>query len=257
MGLVVRRPHAGWCHSGRSAPTLVWDTSSDDPPRVLKAQLAVAALAFAPDNTRLACARVDRVIEVWDATAAARNHVLSPPEGSTQSMARLLAWSPDALVSKEKFSGRMHWHVEFRLPPREARASRRSAEGFVLLPGGYRVRIADSRGQPADQRSSCGAIFDRYAPAEDAARAPGTWQSFDLVLDPPVCAERKPTVPAKLSVRLNNLPLHRDVPVTPDAGLREPAPCEPGPLVLGDAGDKVQFRNVWLLPLGEHDPAID
>jgi hypothetical protein len=161
------------------------------------------------------------------------------------------------LMSKKTFGGRFRLHVEFRVKPRE-KPDALPPEGHVSVQGRYRVQITDSRGRPLDARTSCGAIYTLAAPrGGDAARRAGAWQSFDLALDPPAVEGQQVKRPARLSVWHNDFNVHDRVEVRPTPGALDARVGEPGPVVLYDGGGQVEFRNVWLRPLKEGEPARD
>jgi hypothetical protein len=56
------------------------------------------------------------------------------------------------LVSREKFTGSFRLHVEFRLPPRAEPETPGTAKSGILVQGRYLLPIANSDGQPLDER---------------------------------------------------------------------------------------------------------
>ena len=88
------------------------------------------------------------------------------------------------------------------------------------------------------------------APSANACKAPLVWQSFDVDFTAPVYEgeqEGEGRPPERVH---NGVKIHDDVPLTgPTAGGLPGDPSQPGPILLQDHGDPVQFRNVWLLPL--------
>ena len=55
-------------------------------------------------------------------------------------------------------------------------------------------------------------------------------------------------VPAKLTTRLNDVPLYFNHDLRPTVSAHDQAVGTPGPIVLQGSADGVEFRNVWLVP---------
>ncbi|WAC14292.1 family 16 glycoside hydrolase [Dyadobacter pollutisoli] len=85
----------------------------------------------------------------------------------------LLGNAGTALTTKLKASD-MRLYVEFNVSP--------GAEGNLVLPGGQKVRISDS----SKQQGAAGAATSGYVgqfPTQNAAKAPGLWQTIELSYD--------------------------------------------------------------------------
>jgi hypothetical protein len=153
------------------------------------------------------------------------------------------------LMTEEKFGGAFRLHVEFRVPymPR-ARGEARGNSG-IYIQGRYEVQILDSYGLKSG-RTDCGAIFGQVAPAVNACKAPTIWQSFDIEFVAPKCEDGKQLEPARMTVYHNGVKIHDNVKLANPTQLAlRGDPCMPGPILLQDHGNPVQFRNIWLLPL--------
>lgn len=156
--------------------------------------------------------------------------------------------------------GDVEAHVEFTV-------SKGSNSG-VYFCGRYEIQVLDSFGKAEAHYSDCGGIYQRWdpkrgkgkegyeghAPKVNASKAPGEWQSFDVVFRAPrVGADGKKTANAKfVKVVHNGQLIHENVEVTGTtrAGAWEdekPA----GPIMLqGDHGP-VAFRNFRVKKLAE------
>ena len=119
----------------------------------------------------------------------------------------------------------------------------------VYVQGRYEVQVLDSYGLQS-QNNDCGAIYGVAAPKENACKAPTVWQSYDIDFTAPVFKDGKKVEPARMTVRHNGVLIHDNVAIPVDnttAGLGGD-PSQPGPLMLQDHGNPVQFRNVWVVP---------
>jgi hypothetical protein len=154
------------------------------------------------------------------------------------------------IITRRSFGGHFKLHVEFRVPYMpEAQGQARGNSG-VYVQGRYEVQILDSYGLKS-KADDCGAIYGVAAPSVNACKAPTVWQSYDIDFHSPQCEDGKKVAPARITVWHNGVKIHDDVKITKDnttAGLGGDS-CTPGPIMLQDHGNPVQFRNIWLLPL--------
>ena len=148
-------------------------------------------------------------------------------------------------IYTEQAFGDCEVHVEFMVP--------KSSNSGVYLMGQYEVQVLDSFGKPDDKLSAgdLGGIYNTRAPSINASKAPGEWQSFDIVFRAPrFDANGKKTENAKfVSVKLNGKEIHKDVEVKgPTGGQLDGGEKPTGPILLqGDHGI-VAFRNLTVKP---------
>jgi rubredoxin len=155
------------------------------------------------------------------------------------------------IITKQKFDGHFKLHVEFRVPYMPKAKGQARGNSGVYVQGRYEVQILDSYGLES-KKDDCGAIYEVAAPKTNACKAPTVWQSYDIEFYSPKCENGKKVEPARMTVFHNGVKIHEDVKIPVDntrAGL-EGDPCQPGPIMLQDHGNPVQFRNVWLMPMG-------
>ncbi|MDB6135271.1 MAG: hypothetical protein JWM59_3514 [Verrucomicrobiales bacterium] len=145
-------------------------------------------------------------------------------------------------------------HVEFCVP--------QGSNSGIYMQGRYEVQIFDSFGKKDIAFSDCGGLYERpekgvgfqgKAPALNASKAPGEWQTFDIEFRAPrFDSAGKKTENAKfLKVTLNGKVIHENVEVdgpTRSAHFNDEKPL--GPLMLqGDHGP-VAFRNLKIKTAG-------
>lgn len=156
------------------------------------------------------------------------------------------------IMTKKKFDGHYKLHVEFRVPYMPDASGQGRGNSGVYNQGRYEVQILDSYGLKS-QDNDCGGIYKVASPLVNACKAPTVWQSYDIDFRAPVFENGKRIKPAQISVIQNGTPIHENVAIKLDntvAGLGGD-PSKPGPIMLQDHGNPVQYRNIWLLPLSD------
>lgn len=155
--------------------------------------------------------------------------------------------------------GDVEAHVEFCVP--------KGSNSGVYFMARYEIQVFDSRGVEHPKYSDCGGIYQRWndkepdpkkrgyeghAPRVNASRAPGEWQSFDVVFRAPrFDAGGKKTANAKfIKVVHNGKVIHENVEVTGPTRASTFNDEKPsGPLMLqGDHGP-VAYRNLRIKKL--------
>lgn len=157
------------------------------------------------------------------------------------------------LYTREAF-GDCQLHVEFAEPDPPKDDDQNRGNSGVFLQGLYEVQVLDSYRNPTYPDGQAAALYGQFPPLVNASRAPGRWQSYDIVFHGPrFDAAGHLTRPARVSV------LHNGVLVQDDAELtgptahhqRPPYSAQPQrlPLALQDHGAPVRYRNLWIREL--------
>jgi hypothetical protein len=165
--------------------------------------------------------------------------------------------------TSKTFSGKFKLHVEFRVPYMPDKAGQARGNSGVYVQGRYEVQVLDSYGVKKPGMGDCGAIYGVSVPRVNACKAPTVWQSYDIEFTTPKYDGGKLTAPGRMTVYHNGVKIQDDVrlvtkgkdgkevPVTNTTAGMGGDPSKPGPIMLQDHGDPVQYRNVWLLPIKE------
>jgi sugar phosphate isomerase/epimerase len=161
------------------------------------------------------------------------------------------------LLSKQEF-GDVRAHIEFLVP--------KDSNSGVYFMGRYEIQVFDSWQKTGEYPGiECGGIYERWdesrepkgfeghSPRVNASKAPGQWQSFDVVFRAPRFdkAGRKIANARFERVVHNGVLVHSDVVLTGPTRASAYEDEKPvGPLMLqGDHGP-VAYRNIWLAPAG-------
>lgn len=156
------------------------------------------------------------------------------------------------IVTKDQFSGHFKLHAEFRVPYMPTAKGQSRGNSGIYLQGRYEVQVLDSYGLDS-QMDDCAAIYSIAKPLVNACKAPTVWQTYDIEFHAPVFQEGKKKEPAWISVWHNGVKVHEKVSLATD-NTRSGAggdPSTPGPVLLQDHGNPVQFRNLWLVQIGK------
>jgi hypothetical protein len=154
------------------------------------------------------------------------------------------------IITKVRFDGHFKLHVEFRVPYMPTATGQARGNSGVYVQGRYEVQVLDSYGLDSKD-NDCGAIYGVAKPLVNACKAPTVWQSYDIDFTAPKVVGGKKAEPARISVLHNGIKIHNDVKITTDnttAGLGGD-PSKPGPILLQEHGNPVQFRNIWLVQI--------
>ncbi|MGV9391240.1 family 16 glycoside hydrolase [Streptomyces olivaceus] len=142
-------------------------------------------------------------------------------------------------------------HAEFRVPllPPDVTGQDRGNSG-IYLQDRYELQILDSYGDTTPDTNEAGAIYLKKAPDTNAATAPETWQTYDVVFRAARYDENgAKTADARVTVVWNGKKVHDDVALDgPTASGRAETPAA-GAIRLQDHGNRVRFRNITVEPL--------
>jgi hypothetical protein len=134
----------------------------------------------------------------------------------------------------------------------------------VYFLGRYEIQVFDSWGVTQPKHGDCGGIYQRWddrrepkgfeghPPRVNASRAPGQWQSFDVLFRAPRfdASGRKTDNACFIKVIHNGVVVHENVELTGPTRaslFQDEKPV--GPLMLqGDHGP-VAYRNIWIVSL--------
>ena len=158
------------------------------------------------------------------------------------------------IYSKQAF-GDSQVHVEWASPEWAGDTFDPGNSG-VFLAALYEVQIIDSVHSKIYADGQAAAMYGQYPPLVKVCRAPGQWQTYDIVFrDARFDAASKLLRPAIVTVFYNGVLVQDHVELTGPTAHHQRPPYQPHParmpLRLQDHNYKVRFRNIWVRELGE------
>lgn len=159
--------------------------------------------------------------------------------------------------TRESF-GDVQLHLEFREPdPPTGKGQMRGNSGVIFM-GLYEIQILDSFENPTYADGQASAIYGWRPPLVNASRAPGEWQTYDILFQRPrFGAAGKTLKPAFVTVFHNGVVTQANQMILGKTGWRTlptySAHADALPLVLQDHGSSVSFRNIWVRRLDTGD----
>lgn len=162
-----------------------------------------------------------------------------------------------SIMTVDEF-GDFQLHLEFATPKKVEGSSQGRGNSGVIIYGKYEVQVLDSYQNPTYPDGQVGAMYGQFPPLVSAPKAPGEWQSYDIVFETARWdAQGNLTKKASVTVFLNGVLLHNrkefNGPVL-HRGVAAYAPHPPkGYIELQDHHNPTRFRNIWIRSIGEYD----
>ena len=253
--------------------THAWGVHDDNRPPVKK---VVADEGKAPSDAKvLFDGTAESIAANWcDANGKPTKWVLDP-KGELISVQ-----GAGYIFTKDRFSD-FQLHVEWAAPTGYDASVTGQARGNsgVFLMGNYEIQVLDSYETDADapggnknpnySDGQAGAAYGQNPPLVNPCRAPGVFNSYDIVFHAPIeTAEGVVKRPATVTVLFNGVVVQDhwlfDGPTgwreratyartTSDTGLKR---TEKMPIAFQDHGNPVHFRNVWVRELGRPEDNV-
>ncbi|HTF94602.1 MAG TPA: DUF1080 domain-containing protein [Cellvibrio sp.] len=162
------------------------------------------------------------------------------------------------IKTKESFCD-VQLHIEWKTPtqvtsddgkPLESQGRNNSG---VFLQERYEVQVLDSYNNKTYPNGQAGSIYKQSIPLVNAARAPGEWQTYDIIFTAPKFdSSQKLTSPGYVTVLHNGVLVQNHFEIqgaTEWIGKPVYKAHDCAPLRLQDHGNPVSFRNVWVRKL--------
>jgi hypothetical protein len=158
------------------------------------------------------------------------------------------------ITTREEF-GDCQLHIEWATPAEVKGEGQERGNSGVFLMDRYEVQVLDSYKNKTYYHGQAGAIYNQYAPLVNASRAPGEWQSYDIIFKAPKFDEQgKVTERARITVLHNGVLIQNNVEIYGntwhDRAALYIAHGPKAPLKLQDHGNPLRYRNIWIRQLG-------
>jgi Domain of Unknown Function (DUF1080) len=144
-------------------------------------------------------------------------------------------------------------HVEWAAPTKAEGESQGRGNSGVFLMGLVEVQVLDNYNNPTYADGFAGSVYGQNPPLANALRAPGEFQTYDIVFRRPIYKDGQQLDPGSVTVFLNNVLVQDHTLLqggTGHMGRSKPGPFpDAGPLKLQDHGNPVRYRNIWYRPL--------
>ncbi len=154
--------------------------------------------------------------------------------------------------SKEEFSD-CQLHIEWSAPSKVEGNSQGRGNSGVFLMGQVEVQVLDNYNNPTYPDGSASSIYGINPPLANPLRAPGEWQTYDIIFRRPIFKDGKELDPGYITVFVNGVLTQDHTPLEGGGGhMKRSSPRafpEKGPLKLQDHGNPVRYRNIWYRPL--------
>ncbi len=150
-------------------------------------------------------------------------------------------------------------HVEWASPSKVEGVGQGRGNSGVFLMGSYEIQVLDSyetdpskspNPNPNYADGQASAVYAENPPLVNASRAPGAWQTYDIVFHQPIWKDGQLVHPGSVTVFHNGVLTQDHWEMEGLTTHRSRRPLAPHatrlPLEFQDHGNPVRFRNVWI-----------
>jgi hypothetical protein len=146
-------------------------------------------------------------------------------------------------------------HVEWASPNPPEGSDQEPGNSGVYLMSLYEIQVLDSFRNQTYPDGQAAAVYCQYPPLVNASRAPGEWQSYDIIFHDARFIAGALREPAFVTLLHNGVLAQDHVALTGPTDYMKRPPYKPHasklPLLLQDHGQPVRFRNIWIRELKE------
>ncbi|UCC22967.1 MAG: DUF1080 domain-containing protein [Planctomycetota bacterium] len=154
--------------------------------------------------------------------------------------------------TKQSF-GSCQLHVEWATPAKVTGESQDSGNSGVYLMSKYEVQVLNTYGNRTYADGMAGAMYGQNPPLVNVCRAPGEWQSYDIIFRRPVFMLWLAVKPARITVLHNGVVVQDNFEIEGSTVWKKRAKYEAHaaklPLQLQDHDHPVRYRNIWIREL--------
>ncbi len=168
-------------------------------------------------------------------------------------VATVVAGSGD-IATRQSF-GDCQFHIEWMVPTGLKCSGQHGCNSGLFFHSRYELQILNSSGNPTYSDGMAGSLYGQYPPLVNACRPQGEWNVYDVIFrGPRFDASAGLVKTATITVLFNGVLVQDNVEIlgaTAHGGRASySAHPETGQIKIQDHGDVLQFRNIWIRPLG-------
>lgn len=156
------------------------------------------------------------------------------------------------IMTRDSFEN-FQLHLEFRTPSVVKGDGQGRGNSGLFLQDRYEVQILDNYNNPTYSNGQAGSIYKQTPPLANVCKAPGEWQTYDVIYSAPVFSTKGTLLhPAYVTVIHNGVIVQNHTAIqgtTPYKGRGVYEPHGAAPIRLQDHGNPMSFRNIWLRPM--------
>ena len=154
--------------------------------------------------------------------------------------------------TKQTF-GSCQLHIEWAAPEQVKGSSQGRGNSGIFLMDKYEVQVLDSFKNITYADGQAGGIYGQKPPMVNASKAPGQWQSYDIIFHAPLFKGQKLVKPATVTILHNGVLVQDNWTIEGSTLYKKRAFYQPHPdkmpIKLQDHGNPVRYRNIWIRPL--------
>ena len=146
-------------------------------------------------------------------------------------------------------------HIEWRTPSEVVGESQGRGNSGIFMQGIYEVQVLDNYNNRTYRNGQAGSIYKQHPPLVNACKAPGVWQTYDIIYTAPRFKDDGTYfTPPTVTVLHNGVLVQNNVKMrgpTEYIGIPEYTVKKhgPGSIELQDHGNPVSYRNIWIREL--------
>ena len=154
--------------------------------------------------------------------------------------------------TKQEF-GSCQLHIEWSTSVEIIGNGQDRSNSGVYLMSRYEVQVLDSYNNQTYPAGMAAAIYGQNPPLVNASRAPGDWQSYDIIFHRPIFKDNQVVEPARVTVFQNGILVQDNFEIIGSTVFKKVPKYQVHPdrqpLMLQDHENPVRFRNIWIREL--------